>query len=382
MRYIILLIFSIIFLSCQPNKDKEALEEQLEQKNRELDLKQKELELKEKELAKKNTIDSLKGQDKSLSDLYNDVKQSVFLIYTKNDSSESQGSAFTINNTGIAISNYHVFENASDAIAINSENEEFLITEILEYSKDDDYIIFRLGNTTQMPFVELSENLPNIGENCFAIGNPNGLTQTLSNGIISSYRNNNKLIQTTAEITHGSSGGPLFNSKGKVIGITSGGYDEANLNFAINIQNVPVSKYVSPKKINPIISNIDEARIKSIINNYYEVISNEEWPRLFDIYTPTLKRYFDKFNYPDFKAVASASTYKKNFKINKTAYSIRWNTLKYNPTVEGMQVQFIMDYKIVRQNKNKASNFVLNIVMELNSSGMISSIYENILAKK
>jgi serine protease Do len=47
-------------------------------------------------------------------------------------------------------------------------------------------------------------------------------------------------IQTTTEITHGSSGGPLFNMKGEVIGITTSGIGEANLNFAMNIQKLSI----------------------------------------------------------------------------------------------------------------------------------------------
>lgn len=81
-----------------------------------------------------------------------------------------------------------------------------------------------------------------VGEECFTIGNPKGLNQTLSKGIVSGYRDFNKLIQTTTEITHGSSGGPLFNKKGEVIGITTSGLGEANLNFAINIKEIPLVK--------------------------------------------------------------------------------------------------------------------------------------------
>lgn len=77
----------------------------------------------------------------------------------------------------------------------------------------------------------------------FAIGNPKGLESTLSTGIVSSIRSSDHLIQTTAEITHGSSGGPLFNMKGEVIGITSAGLGEANLNFAVDIRSLNLSGY-------------------------------------------------------------------------------------------------------------------------------------------
>ncbi|MBU0766148.1 MAG: S1C family serine protease, partial [Bacteroidetes bacterium] len=100
----------------------------------------------------------------------------------------------------------------------------------------------------KIQFVKIVTDLPEIGESIFAIGNPEGLEQTLSNGIVSGYRdsedNGKKFyIQTNAAITHGSSGGPLFNSKGEVIGITTMGVQEGSLFFAINIMKIPYWKY-------------------------------------------------------------------------------------------------------------------------------------------
>ena len=76
-----------------------------------------------------------------------------------------------------------------------------------------------------------------IGEAVVAIGSPLGLQNTVSTGIISARRDG--YLQTTAPISHGSSGGALFNMTGQVIGITSAGMEEgANLGFAIPINEV------------------------------------------------------------------------------------------------------------------------------------------------
>jgi serine protease Do len=76
-----------------------------------------------------------------------------------------------------------------------------------------------------------------IGQPVFAIGAPQGLDRTLSRGIISALRDmkdNARLIQTDASVTHGSSGGGLFDSEGRLIGIVTFGIgEEGNLNFAI-----------------------------------------------------------------------------------------------------------------------------------------------------
>jgi serine protease Do len=79
-----------------------------------------------------------------------------------------------------------------------------------------------------------------VGDNIFIYGNPAGLSNTFSKGIISSFRdgrneaistNNGVKFQYDAAVTHGSSGGPIFNERGEVIGIVTSGVGEANLNF-------------------------------------------------------------------------------------------------------------------------------------------------------
>ena len=62
----------------------------------------------------------------------------------------------------------------------NELEQEFLITEIIELNEDEDYIIFRVGEgETNLQFLELSNELPSIGEQCFAIGNPKGIKRKL-----------------------------------------------------------------------------------------------------------------------------------------------------------------------------------------------------------
>ena len=77
-----------------------------------------------------------------------------------------------------------------------------------------------------------------VGEKVYAIGSPEGFENTLSEGIISALRLDGKIrkIQFTAPMTHGSSGGALFDGQGRLIGITTEFYGErADLNFAVSI---------------------------------------------------------------------------------------------------------------------------------------------------
>lgn len=182
-----------------------------------------------------------------LNELYNIYKNSVFLIYTSDGVNGFQGTGFFISRTGIAISNYHVFKGTTQGLEVieTYSGEKLKIKNILSKSEKDDYLIFKvnlsgfnISNPIPISYVE-----PQIGEDVFAIGNPRGLESTLSKGIISGYRDKRQYIQTTTEITHGSSGGPLLNMKGEVVGITTAGLGEANLNFAINIKSLPLQKY-------------------------------------------------------------------------------------------------------------------------------------------
>lgn len=182
-----------------------------------------------------------------LSKLYNKLKPSVFLVYTSDGKNGFQGSGFFVSKDGLAVSNYHVFEGTSQGLETieTIDGKQFKINEVLEKSKEKDYIIFRvnIGNYNVANPIPLVSQIPQIGEDVFAIGNPRGLASTLSKGIISAFRENNALIQTTAEITHGSSGGPLLNMKGEVIGITTAGLGEANLNFAVNIKSLKLYRF-------------------------------------------------------------------------------------------------------------------------------------------
>jgi S1-C subfamily serine protease len=90
--------------------------------------------------------------------------------------------------------------------------------------------------------VILSENLPEVGEKVVVIGNPLGLEQTVSDGIVSAIRSNQqaiKFIQITAPVSAGNSGGPLLNMRGEVIGVATFQYRQGqNLNFCVAAERV------------------------------------------------------------------------------------------------------------------------------------------------
>ena len=190
------------------------------------------------------------GKNKNSTELYKlflKCKKPVFMVFTSDNINTSQGSGFFINSAGVAVSNYHVFEGTylAKARIYTEDGRTYEVEKVIEKNKEEDYIIFKVKNpySVKFPFVNISFLEPIEGEKVFAIGNPEGLEKTLSDGIISAFRENKKLIQTTTPITHGSSGGPLFNMNGEVIGITTKGLQEGSLFFAINIKTLNLLGY-------------------------------------------------------------------------------------------------------------------------------------------
>lgn len=184
-----------------------------------------------------------------LPKMYLRNKKAVFTIYTSTSDQQSfQGTGFFINNKGIAVSNYHVFQDANLAMIKADNGEIYEISEVIEANKELDYIIFKVSVPSEVKLgkVDICYLSNNIGEKVFAIGSPMGFEKTLSEGIISGFREDYRIIQTTAPINHGSSGGPLFNMKGEVIGITSGSFSQdgsGSLFYAININFLKLERF-------------------------------------------------------------------------------------------------------------------------------------------
>lgn len=157
-----------------------------------------------------------------------------------------QGSGFIIHPDGYVVTNYHVIANET-RIKVTQfkrtdtgfENKHFKKVKIVALNPFVDLALLKIEDATEpLKFVYLgSMDDVQVGQDCFAIGNPLGLTRTVSQGIVSTKNRNFEgqlYIQTTADINPGNSGGPLFNLKGEVVGVTSMGYIYlSGLNFAI-----------------------------------------------------------------------------------------------------------------------------------------------------
>ena len=176
------------------------------------------------------------------SQIFERYGSAVFMVFTSDGSNVFQGSGFFISNNGLAVSNYHVLKGTGfgmEQIKLVDDDTVYKVAEILAKSEDSDFILFRVDceNTNYIP---ISSDKPKIGEKVYAIGSPRGLENTFSSGEVSQWRAD-YLMQISALIDHGSSGGALINEYGEVVGITSGSFadgSQANLNYAWSIDAV------------------------------------------------------------------------------------------------------------------------------------------------
>jgi S1-C subfamily serine protease len=159
-------------------------------------------------------------------------KKSVVTIKTD----AAQGTGFIITREGYVVTNAHVLYGGSYANAITSSQETKKM-KLIGYNDTMDIALLKIDGTYTPLELDSTDNV-DVGEKVIAIGNPLGLSFSVSEGIVSAIdrvgsNGLNAYIQTDAALNPGNSGGPLINSNGKVIGINNFKSQGENLGFAL-----------------------------------------------------------------------------------------------------------------------------------------------------
>ena len=172
----------------------------------------------------------------------------TIISYDAAGNREAQGSGFILTSEGLAATNYHVLDGASKATAECCSGRRFEVSSIEGFDSDKDLVVFQLrelgedGPLHDLPAIPLDTSGDiTVGERIIAIGSPQGLENTVSDGIISAIRNykTTRYLQITAPISPGSSGGPVLNGSGQAIGIaTMQAQEGQNLNFAVSSEHL------------------------------------------------------------------------------------------------------------------------------------------------
>ena len=189
-----------------------------------------------------NTI-SNSNSEKSFEELAQ-LASSVVLIAVHDQDGEviGTGSGIMIGNDGYILTNNHVASGGYFySVRIENDEETYVTNEVIKYNSVIDLAIIRIKKQLNpIPLYKGRKKLVR-GQKVVAIGSPLGLFNSVSDGIISGFRNINDvdMIQFTAPISHGSSGGAVLNMQGEVIGISTAGIDSGqNINLAIGYENI------------------------------------------------------------------------------------------------------------------------------------------------
>lgn len=163
-------------------------------------------------------------------------------IYDRSNTFIGTGSGFVAFDPTTVVTNFHVIEEAYRISVVDEIGTKSDVINILAYNQDLDIALLEIDPVEKYDPLTLSDNdSSQKGEKVVAIGSPLGISNTISNGTLSSFVEigGNKYIQFTAPISHGSSGGALFNDDGVIIGVTSASLIEGqNMNLAIPISYV------------------------------------------------------------------------------------------------------------------------------------------------
>lgn len=181
----------------------------------------------------------------ALSHLVTTVQPAVVTIQTfdENMASTGIGTGFFIDSDGSLITNYHVIDGAFAASVKTAEGDSYPVAAVLAENQSVDLVKVSVDIPAEaVRWIAVTGDVPDIAERIVVVGTPLGLEQTVSEGIVSAIRELpgfGNIFQMTAPIARGSSGSPVVNLAGEVIGVVSfQSLVGQNINFAVAGQGV------------------------------------------------------------------------------------------------------------------------------------------------
>lgn len=179
------------------------------------------------------------GQD-TLPQLVKKVQPAVVtvIVYDAKGKVTGLGSGFFIDPEGRFLTNYHVLKDMARAEVKTCQGRRLPVIGMVAQDQNGDLAIAATNlRGERVPFLTFSRTTPEVGERVAVVGSPLGLEQTLSEGVVSAVRQVSelgKILQITAPISSGSSGSPVVNMKGEVVGVATFQIVKGqNLNFAV-----------------------------------------------------------------------------------------------------------------------------------------------------
>jgi serine protease Do len=166
-----------------------------------------------------------------------------------------QGSGFFISPDGYAVTNNHVVENA-ESVQVTTDDGKNFKAKVIGTDPRTDLALIKIEGSGPFPYVQLADKPPRIGDWVLAIGNPFGLSSTVTAGIISARGRDintspyDDFLQIDAPVNKGNSGGPAFDVEGKVVGVNTAIYSPSggSVGIAFAIPSDTVKSVVAQLK--------------------------------------------------------------------------------------------------------------------------------------
>jgi serine protease Do len=181
------------------------------------------------------------GKERTAAQIFAEFAPAVVTISIKGPLGEGGGTGFLVDRAGTIGTNYHVIDQATEIKVKLMDGTIADDVEILDENEALDLALLQIKTKHELvPVVLGDSDKVMVGERAVSIGNPLGLDHTLTDGVISARRTlqGKRMIQMSTPVSPGNSGGPLFNSRGEVIGVSTGIYHghsmlAQNLNLAM-----------------------------------------------------------------------------------------------------------------------------------------------------
>lgn len=312
--------------------------------------------------------------------------------YSYVDTMVLNGSGFIFNEVGLIGTNYHVVENI-DSLIVKTSDGVFYNSELLLIDKENDFAILKIINpdSIKFPVIDLG-NSDNVkaGQEVYAIGSPLGFEYTISSGIVAAVRENEnvsfsdpvtyekiekefeKVLQITAAISPGNSGGALFNSRGEVIGITTYTYiGYGNLNFAVAINSFKKLIKLEETKEYLTDNNLKVTKEESQFATNYKQATEIKSQLLYDW---SYSRQKDSMKTPDIFTIEQDSINRSKFVKAEINY-LKCMELKPDTF---LVYQDLLDMYVITDHFQKAEELYRDIIIKFNSDSLLNFLSSNL----
>lgn len=192
-------------------------------------------------------------EEQAIISLYEKINPAIVCVDSQISDGMSCGTGCVIDKKGIILTSAHVVDVGNSVIVTMANGQNYEAKVIKKFGENKDIALLKINVPTDLKTVKLGDSEKiKVGQKVLAIGNPFGFNGTLTQGIISRIDYVKNRIQTDAAINPGSSGGPLLNRNGEIIGINQAIFNPDN-----NISNIGIGFAIPINLVKEYLQEVD-----------------------------------------------------------------------------------------------------------------------------